>query len=203
MTAPVNANVTSYSGQRVSDTEGRVVINGTGFGDVQGGGFVNLVPASGQPRPAAPVIVSWSDTEIILSTPPYVLYRHLMVKGATGKTFTLTNVNPQISTHAIPTIPAITQAGKAGDTVSILGTGLAGADSFDIQIDTGTVTYYNPSGPNHALNPTSLFVAFWSDTFVTITDGNAPFPASNLFAITPQDVDGFQNGATWVNVSPA
>jgi len=199
---PAGAIVTSYSGYRVDATEGRVELIGTGFGVTQGAGFVNLIQVSPK-TPGVVSILSWTDTKIVVSTPAYATYRHFIVKGASGPAFTATNINPQISTYAIPTIPVINNAGKAGDTVSILGSGLLGADSFDIEIDSGVVTYYNPSGPNHALNPVSLFAAFWSDTFVAITNGNAPFPASNLFSITPQDVDGVQNGATWVNALPA
>ncbi len=224
MTPPLRATVTSYLGYRVNDTQGRVEIYGINFGTDIGRVQLKLVNnpvghtddqdcdddtvlasdhghGHRRYRPNRVTILSWTDTKIVVATPSYRQYRSLMVIPKNGKAFNLTNINPPISTYCLPQVAWITGAhGGVAAGLEVVGHELNKADSLLIETDGGSspLTYYKPTGPNAGSNPASGpgFGITWTDTLVSIHD-STDLNGAEIFEITPQDVDGNQNGSAF------
>jgi len=138
----------------------QVHINGTGFGDTQGGSTINITGGNAS-------VVSWSDTQIVAIVPPTGR------SGAVQVTVSGVTSNSNVSyTVPVPHISGISPgSGSVGTTLTINGTGFQSAQG------TGGV-YFTSATP-------SATIVSWTDTQVVVlvpatsTSGSIKIVANN------------------------
>jgi len=164
------ANVTNYQAYRTSATRGQIELVGSGFGATPG--RVNLVQVV-KPVEGPEVILSWSDTKIVLEVPAYAAYRHFMVVPDGGGAFTATNLNPQPTTNLLRGVIWDTAyAGPLPDEVVIEGSGLSilGMIYLGVTVRSGIPVknpYLDPDG--QAFNDHyGITVVTWDDSTIDV-----------------------------------
>ena len=186
----MTAVVTSYTGYRVSDTEGRVEFEGSGFGAVPG--RVNLVQ-NREHVGGAVTVVSWSDTKIVVATPAYADYRHYMIVPVGSRPAIGTNLNPQISTSLQPGLLFDTASSPAPSEFLLTGFGFAAVDRLDLALLViGAPHFFDPAGPNAIFQRPTVVVIEWSDTVIHFSDSYISGRTAG-YLIT-RIVGGTQNG---------
>jgi IPT/TIG domain len=160
-----------------------LTIHGTGFGAMQGSGYVSVFTPVTNAWSTWAGPTSWNDTEIIIpvpaTTPNGLVYLAVTVDG-------LANIGTYPYTVGIP--PVVTsyspQFGPPGTVLTIHGTGFGASQGSSFVSFYSTVT-----GLSTTWKPTS-----WSDTEIVVP---APATMPNGLAYLAVTVDGLANIGTY------